>query len=131
VSDGGAQRAREVLEAWNRGDIDAVVAGFHPDCEIRTALLLGSLPFRGHEGVRAWLAEINETFGRFRIEIDEVSSEGDRALALCRLDVEGQSSGAPLTQPVGYVADFEQGLVKVLTTFLDHDTARAAAGKPR
>lgn len=45
---------REVYEAWNRGDLVAILDDFHPDCEF---LVSGSVPgldsvFRGHQGIR-------------------------------------------------------------------------------
>src|SRR6476620_3416123 len=48
-----------MYRAWNGGDMDALVAVFDADVEVRPALstFLQSSVYRGHEGVLAWYAE--------------------------------------------------------------------------
>jgi ketosteroid isomerase-like protein len=53
---------RGLYEAFARRDVDALVAGFSADAELfleGTARLAGrSEPYRGHDGVRAYLADV-------------------------------------------------------------------------
>jgi ketosteroid isomerase-like protein len=61
-------------------DIDAVLAVWHPECEWRMGSMgaaFGAESFRGHDGLRAWVAAIDEGWENFAVEIDEARITGD------------------------------------------------------
>jgi ketosteroid isomerase-like protein len=128
MSDADVQRMREAAAAFNRGEIDPILAAFHEGCEVHNVLVMGGGPYRGHEGVQEWMRDIRETFGRFQIEVEDVLEAPRGVLALCYLNAEGTSSGLQLRQPAGHLADFEDGRIRRLRVFLDHSAAREAAG---
>jgi ketosteroid isomerase-like protein len=67
-------RVRDGYDAFNRRDIDGILALLAEDIEYRMPLdPLGVHPiFRGHDGVRAFYETIWDGFEEFRIEIESI-----------------------------------------------------------
>jgi ketosteroid isomerase-like protein len=91
------------IDAYNRGDFDAVLAVHHPAVEWRPALqvLLGgeTVRYRGHEGIREFLRDLDDFFSNGRIEISEIRELGDRLLAEGRWFMRGRESGVETRLP--------------------------------
>jgi len=64
-------------------------------------LLAGT--YRGHEGVKTFLARIEEGFDQVRFEIDDLIDAGDSVVALGRTCMRGRGSGVTAQQPIGWV----------------------------
>jgi ketosteroid isomerase-like protein len=64
-------------------------------------LLAGT--YRGHEGVKMFLARIEEGFDQVRFEIDNLIDAGDSVVALGRTRMHGRGSGVTVEQPIGWV----------------------------
>src|SRR5436190_23198387 len=92
------------LEAGNRGDVDALLKELDPEVEWHTALhaLLGGeqTVFRGHNGVREMLRDLNEAFGEIQIEISEIRDLGDGLIATGRTPTRGTASAAETETPL-------------------------------
>jgi len=73
--------------------------GAYPDGEI----------FRGREGVRRWLATIDEVWGEWRFEPERFIDAGDRIVALVRVVARGGSSGVALDRKTAHVWTSEMG----------------------
>jgi ketosteroid isomerase-like protein len=83
------------LEAGNRGDVDALLDELHPKIEWHSALhtLMGGqrTVFRGHDGVRRMIRDLNESFAEVHIEMlgavhrgqvgEQVTQLGDKTAA--------------------------------------------------
>jgi ketosteroid isomerase-like protein len=82
--------------AFNAGpDIDALLLVWHPECEWRMGpwgAVLGTESFRGHDGLRAWVAAIEEGWESMAVEVDEarITREG---VVLARGHSRGRSRG--------------------------------------
>src|SRR6185436_10297594 len=77
-------------EAWNRGDIDAVVQFATPDGEYRPASLAVIPPgmdaaYFGREGFARFAREFVGLWDQFSIEPEQVIDRGDQVVALLRL----------------------------------------------
>ena len=120
------------LEAGNRGDVETLLEELDPEVEWHSALhaLLGGeqTVFRGHDGVREMLRDLNEAFGEIQIEISEIRDLGERIVAIGHLRLRGRESGAELESPIAYVAQYRNGKVIRLDDYLDHQEALEAAG---
>jgi ketosteroid isomerase-like protein len=72
---------RRSYAAFNAGpDIDALLPLYHPECEWRmgpVGAAVGTESFRGHDGLRAWVAAIEEAWESFAVEIDEARITGE------------------------------------------------------
>jgi ketosteroid isomerase-like protein len=82
--------------AFNAGpDIDALLAVWHPECEWRMGpwgAVLGTESFRGHDGLRAWVAALEEGWEDLAVEIDEARITGE-GVVLVRGHSRGRSRG--------------------------------------
>jgi ketosteroid isomerase-like protein len=86
--------------------------------------------YRGREAYERWLREeLPEVWEQFRGEDLEFTELPDgRILLLGFLHTKGRASGAEVRVPFGQLAQFRDGRVVSLYGFLDHASARSAAG---
>jgi ketosteroid isomerase-like protein len=121
--------AERIYEARNRGDVDAVLAECHPDVTWRPHLAtLGGRPIEGHEGVRAYMASLQEDWVGFRHEPEEFFDAGDKVVAFLHTYARGPSSGVDVEVPVGHVLTFENGKCTGYVSYHDREEALRVAG---
>ena len=123
--------ARAALEAFQRRDLEAIIPRWHEEAEWRPAISPGGLEgttYVGHEGVRCWLAELDESWEIFDIMDASVEAVGDRVLVLARVHARGSSSGVEIDAPLAQVWEFDQGKVRRLSGFSTHAEALEAVG---
>lgn len=121
---------RRLYADWNAGERQVYPDLTHPDIELHTRFaMLGGEPYRGYEGIRQWMRDIDEQFGQWRLEITEIREQGDRMLVLGSIHIRGRESGVELDQPIGWIWDFRDDKFVRLETQLSHDEAIEAAGR--
>ena len=118
----------EGIEAYNRGDIEAVLNGMDPDIkfEHRLAALQGK--FVGVEAVRKWLLDAREYLVDGQIDCSDVRDLGDQVLALGTIRAIGKESGAVVELPYTVLATIRNGRVTHFIDFGDRAKALEAAG---
>ena len=84
--------------------------------------------FRGHDGVREMLRDLNEAFDEIHIEISEIRDLGDRLVAIGRTRARGRESGAQTESPIAWVVELKNGKATSLQAYLDPTEALKAAG---
>jgi ketosteroid isomerase-like protein len=103
------------MEAYNRGDYDAAVAGFDPRVEwsVHESLAPDATTYHGHEGVKRFWRTWAEAISDMTLEIVECRAvEPNKVLAVTRAHGTGAGSGAPVVSGrFAQVADFKDGLV--------------------
>jgi ketosteroid isomerase-like protein len=123
---------RRGLEAGNRGDVETLLEELDPEVEWHSALhaLLGGeqTVFRGHDGIRDMLRDLNEAFDEIHIEISEIRDLGDRLVAIGRTRTRGKASGAETDTPLAFVTTVKNGKTISLQAYLDPKQALAAVG---
>jgi uncharacterized protein len=93
------QTIRRAYEAYNRGDIDAVVELMDERVEWRPpATSLEPQPLQGREAVRRYLAP--DLFDEQGAEPEEIIEQGDRVLVVARARARGRESGIEVDQTV-------------------------------
>jgi ketosteroid isomerase-like protein len=119
-------------EAANRRDVETLLALLDSEVQWHPAMaaLLGgeTTVYRGHEGVRAWLRDQEESFAESRIDYSEIRAVGERVVAVGRLRTRGKESGVETESPVGWVVDFRNGKVIRAQAYLDPEEALEAVG---
>lgn len=121
--------ARRGNDAVARRDLDGFLALADPDVQITARYTqLEGVPFRGHEGVRSWWANIFEVFADFRPEIEEARDLGDSVLATVRLRGRGTSGGAPFEETVWQVTEWRDQKCVSVRTFGSEAEALMAVG---
>ena len=84
--------------------------------------------YRGHEGARQGIRELEEAFSELRAEPMEFRDLGERVLTIGHLHGRGRESGIETESPIAWLADFEDGKVVRIREYLDPGEALEAAG---
>ena len=120
------------LQAGNRGDVETLLEQLDPEVEWHSALhaLLGGeqTVFRGHDGVREMLRDLDEAFGEIHIEMTEIRDLGDRLVAIGRNRARGRGSGAETETPFALVTEVKDGKTISVRGYLDPKQALEAVG---
>ena len=129
MSQESVELVREGFARWNEGDYDFLFNSAAPDIELlsRFGSLTGE-PYRGHEGVREWLADIEQSFERFDLWLDDVRDLGEDVLAIGGINMRARGSGLDMNQPMGWVVEFRDGRVARMRFFATPAEALAAVG---
>jgi ketosteroid isomerase-like protein len=127
VSDRHEQLVRDVYARWNTGDREIDPDEITADAVVYSAMTGDS--FRGRDGVRRWMAEIDEQFEDWLLTIEEIRSVADdRLLVLGGVHFRGRSSGVEFDQAMGWLVDFDGDRIIALHNIVGHDAAIEAAG---
>ena len=123
---------RRAVDAYNRRDVEALVAELDPEVEWMPALpglVAGEAAvYRGHEGIAQMFADLFEVLDEIHFSYDDVRDLGDRVVAIGSIRTRGKASGAETESPYVNVADLRDGKGIRLRGYLDVDEALAAAG---
>jgi len=125
---------REAYARWATGDYESLLDFFltssAPDVELHSRL--GSLsgePYCGYDGVRTWLAEIEESFECFAPWLDEAHEVGDdRVVALGGISFRPRGSEIDMTQRMGWVQEFRDGQLRRMRFYASPSEALEAVG---
>jgi ketosteroid isomerase-like protein len=123
--------ALRALDAFKRGDVDALVALVSPDVVWEENPDLPGLRevYRGRAEVREWMAAVLEVLENLQVEIAELTELGDdRVFAEGVLSARGKGSGAPLELRVWMVLSFAEGKITRRQVSWTRDQALEAAG---
>ena len=118
----------EGMEAFNRGDDDAVLAIFDPDVETHIdSRLMNPGTQRGHDGYLEMVGAWNEAWGTIEVELVGVSEPDERhMLTEVRQRATGAWSGVPVEMTLFWLFEFQGGLVTRFHMYPDRDSALAA-----
>ena len=122
---------RGLFDAYRRQAIDAAVEIAHPDIEVRPSIVGGpeSDVYRGRDGLRRFLADVEAAWADFRIEVDELRDLGGATvLILGRSFARGEGSGIPVEAATGWVAVVRDGKVHRFASFTSREAALEAVG---
>lgn len=120
------------IDGFNRQDTEAMVGEVDAGVEWRPAasVALGgeATRYRGHAGIPDGLRDLHDSFAELEIEMSEVAQIGDRVLGTGRIRTRGKESGVESWSPFGAVAEFKDGKMSQIRSYLDPREARVAAG---
>ena len=109
---------REIYDAANRGDFEALVAHLAPDVEWRAP----TRTIHGRNAVAGWLTGWHASY-RPRHELEELRHAGDDVVALVHITYERRESNRP-----AHVWRFEGGQVTRARIAVDREGALAELG---
>jgi ketosteroid isomerase-like protein len=120
---------RWAYEAMARGDWEAAFEAVEPDFEFvppnRSPV---SAPVRGVEGVRAWVADQQETVGDLSIEVEELIEAGEFVVALVQLRVRPHGTDADFELRIAHLWALRDGKLIRCEVFAERKEALEAAG---
>jgi ketosteroid isomerase-like protein len=123
----------KAVEALNRRDAEAFVAGVSPDVEWETnpeLVGLGGI-YRGRAGVREFFEHLFglETWESIHVEVEEITeASDDRVLVGLLAKARGRGSGVPTELRLWQVFWFAEVLITRRQVFWTRDEALEAAG---
>jgi ketosteroid isomerase-like protein len=119
---------RQGMEAFNRGDLQAILALLDEDVEVYSHPDTGnSGTYRGHEGYLEWTKVWLDAWEEFRIEVREIEVlDDEQALAITDQFARGRGSGVPVElRGATYVFTVREGRATRMGLYLDRATALA------
>jgi ketosteroid isomerase-like protein len=128
MSDENVAHFHEWIDRVNRGDADWMVEHAAPDVEWEPARAGTEGAFHGHEGLRAFVKDTEESFEVFQGSVSEVRGLGDRVLGFGVLRIKGRGSGIEIDVPVAAILTFRDGLLVRFKDYGDPQRALEAAG---
>ena len=119
-----------MLDSFNRDDVEAVVAAFDEDCEINEPPEMPDSPvvgYRGHAGVRDWMANLRGVAGA-GFELRHCEPSGDSLLCELASSGLGPASGVPVDWTTYAVVELPGDQITRIHVFLSRAEALAALG---
>jgi ketosteroid isomerase-like protein len=125
MSQENVEVVRQMLDSFNRADVGAVIGTFDKNCklheppEMPDRLALG---FRGHNGIRDWMANLRDVGG---IEFEPISftTRGDVIFSELIARGRGQASGVPFEWRTFAVVQVRDAKIVRVESFLGRDEA--------
>jgi ketosteroid isomerase-like protein len=112
MTTGGVELLERIYEAWNRRDIEAVVALMHPDLVVHLSGDFPGMPdvLHGREGVRRFFELFGEVWETLEVKPERYEDLGDRTVALLRF-VGRAHAGMTVEREAAHTVWLEDGLV--------------------
>jgi ketosteroid isomerase-like protein len=126
-----AEIVRRAFDAFSRRDLAALLTLVDPAIEFSpaTGRLAGRAePYRGHEGLRTYLADVARLWQELRSEPDEFVEVED--LVVCTGRVYAWGVGRVIDAPAGWVCRVQGGRLVEGHVYENRCEALAAAGLP-
>jgi ketosteroid isomerase-like protein len=122
---------REGIEAYNRGDVEAIVALFDPQIELHVDAAQGNPgTWIGLDGFQQMMSGWRDAFAEDRSELRDVEMVGDSHLiAEMRQTAIGSASGIPVEMTNYYLLELRDGRAVRFHIYGDRETAMAAVRK--
>ena len=134
MSQENVEIVRQGYARWRAGGydgfLDFLISNSASDIELYSRFGgFSGEPFRGHDGVRAWIADIHENFERLEPWLDEARAAGDdRVVAFGGISFRARESGVDMAERVGWVFEFRNGLLRRMMFYGSPSEALEAVG---
>ncbi len=132
MSQENVETVRQGYEAFNRGDVEWMVAQLDPEIVWEEAAEVpGSSSYRGIREVRGYLESFAQQWEEIRFEPERILDAEERIVALVRMVARGRASGAQVDARLAHLYELREGRgmsVLRVRTFFDRKKALEAAG---
>lgn len=130
MSEENVELVRRYFPAYERGGLDAWAEFWHPDISWRAAE--GALDdvgvFQGHDAMRRYYRQWEETFDAVSTEIEELIVSGDEVVAAVRAAGRMKESDAEVEIHYAIVLSFRDGKIIKGREYLNRNEALKATG---
>ena len=130
MSQENVEIVERAFDAFSTGGVEACLPSFSPDVVVYPfPEWPQQAAYRGHDGLRAVLAEWMDNFDDFAFHVHEFREVGDKVVLLGETFGRIKGSAVPIRQPLGGVySNFRDGKIGESRNFLTWDEALEAAG---
>ena len=115
MSQENVEIVRRVSDAYNRRDVESDAGRPHPEVEWHPWLQIqlggAATVYRGHQGVRKGIRELEEAFSEIQAEQTEIRDLGERVVAIGHLRGRGNESGAITESAIAWIVELAGGEV--------------------
>jgi ketosteroid isomerase-like protein len=112
MSQENVELTHRVYDAFNRRDLDSLLALMDPEVETTSRLIgFSGRSYYGHSGVRAWWRDLHAIFPDFSAEILEVRDPGDFVIVHVWTRGHGLDSGTPFEDRLWQASEWRHGKV--------------------
>jgi len=119
---------RAAYDAFNARDVDGLLQLSADDCEWQPLRAqLEGIVYRGHEGVRQFVSDMDEDWEAFRIDPLEFHDREERVAVVGRVSALGQS-GVEINSVAGFVFELQRGRIRRIISHSDPEAALEALG---
>jgi ketosteroid isomerase-like protein len=124
VSQRDVELLRHAYEAFHARDIEALISYCAPDIEFQSTFAAVGGVYHGHDGMRRWQRDYEETFGtEVRVETEAYFDVGEHTLAFQVLHGRGSQSGAEVALPGALVARWREGRIAYMKGYTHREDA--------
>ncbi|MEK6277842.1 MAG: nuclear transport factor 2 family protein [Actinomycetota bacterium] len=102
---------RAGLDAWTRGDLDAVMAVLDPEVEVHTPPeMVNAGTYRGHDGYEHWMGQWMEAWAEFELEVRGAEPVGERHVVVdLHQRATGRGSGVEVEMQIAQLYEVRDG----------------------
>ena len=130
MSEENVELARRVMDALSRRDLSRVIALADPAIEWHSffAELGDEGVYRGHDGMRQYMRDLNDAWEVVRADVDDTVGVGDVAVLIGHIHYRGRHSGIETETPAGWMLKFRHGRVVCIRAFREPEQALEGLG---
>jgi ketosteroid isomerase-like protein len=121
---------RRMFAAFADRDLDAMLPELDPDLvflPVTANLTTGGVPYRGHDGMAQYLADVAGVWPELRLFPEEMREVGGAVVVLGRVLARG--GGMILDRPTGWVFTLRDGKIVRGNVYGSHEEALAAVNE--
>jgi ketosteroid isomerase-like protein len=126
MSQENVEAARRAYDAFNRRDLDALLAVMDAEVEFSTRFVGGG-SYRGRDGVRLWWDDLLKVFPDFMVEVTDVDDLDDLTINAVRVRGHGMDSETPFEEDIWQVGKWRNGKAVSWRSYGSRREAREAA----
>ena len=128
MSQENVEAYKRAIEAFNRRDLDTILALAHEEVVVEPRFAAMEGGHRGHDGVRRWWENLLEVLPDFQLEVGKVRDLGEVTLARIHARGHGAGSAAPLDEVIWQVGRWRNGKYTWWRNCMTEAEALEAAG---
>ncbi len=130
MSQENVELAPQVMETLGERNAEKLIALADPEVEWHSFFALNAQGvYRGHEGTREYMRDLDDAFEIGRAEVDDALGVGDVIVLVGRIHYRGKDSGAEGESPAGWMLKVRDGKILCFRAFREPEEALEAVGR--